>query len=48
MKASLILESFMKKHNLNDMVEPDGHIYLEIMKGMHGLPQVGRLANDLL
>ena len=29
------------------MVE-NRHIHIEISKGMYGLPQVGRLANDLL
>ena len=48
MKASLIPESFMKKHDPHDMVKSDGHVHLEIVKGMCGSPQAGRLANDLL
>ena len=30
-----------------DMVE-NGHVYIKISKGMYGLPQAGRLTNDLL
>jgi hypothetical protein len=26
----------------------DGHVYIEVQKGMYGLPQAGILANQLL
>ena len=31
-----------------DKLAVDGWVYVEIVKGMYGLPQAGRLANDLL
>ena len=39
-KASLIPEEIMKKYHLSDNIHND-HIYLEIRKGMYGLPQAG-------
>lgn len=33
---------------LKDKVSNDGHIYMEIWKGMYGLPQAGILAQQLL
>ena len=45
--AKYIPINIMDKYNLWDMVE-DGHVYISIHKGMYGLPQAGRLANDLL
>jgi hypothetical protein len=37
----------MKRYNLDSLVH-NGYIYVEIRKGMYGLPQAGRLANDKL
>ena len=37
----------IEKHNLHTMVHND-KIYIEIRKGMYGLPQAGILANKLL
>jgi hypothetical protein len=34
--------------NLRDKVSNYGHIYVEIQKGMYGLPQAGILAQELL
>ena len=34
--------------NLIDLVDKDGLTYMEIIRGMYGLPQAGILANDLL
>jgi hypothetical protein len=34
-------------YNLKDLVH-NGFVYVEIRKGMYGLPQAGRIANDLL
>ena len=43
----LIPDEFIKLYALTNKVVR-GHIYLEIQKGMYGLPQAGKLANDLL
>ena len=47
LKVEFIPKSFMDKHNLWDMVG-NGHVHIEIYKGMYGPPQTGRLANNLL
>ena len=36
------------KYKLQDLATPDGNVYIEITKGMYGLPQAGLLANELL
>jgi hypothetical protein len=43
----LIPQAFMDHYNLQDKIH-NGHIYCEIRKGIYGLPQAGKLANDLL
>jgi hypothetical protein len=35
-------------YNLRDIVDPDKWVYIEIRKGMYGLPQAGILVNKLL
>ena len=35
-------------YNLNQLVTPDGWVYIEIMKGIYGLKQVVRIAYELL
>ena len=40
-------KQFMNEYDLWSLVE-DGYIYIEISKGMYGLPQAGILANELL
>jgi hypothetical protein len=37
----------IKKYGLNELAQ-DGKVYIEIQKGMYGLPQAGILANELL
>lgn len=37
----------MNKSNLKK-IEHDGSVYIKIVKGMYGLPQAGKIANDLL
>ena len=37
----------MDAYSLHDKVH-NGHVYCEIRKGMYGLPQAGKIANDLL
>jgi hypothetical protein len=44
--ASLPQET-IKKYDLNELAQ-DGKVYIEIHKGMYGLPQAGILANELL
>ena len=40
-------KEFMQEYNLKEKVVND-HIYMKIIQGMYGLPQAGRLANNLL
>jgi hypothetical protein len=44
--ASLPQEK-IEKYDLNELAQ-DGKVYIEIQKGMYGLPQAGILANELL
>jgi hypothetical protein len=44
--ASLPQET-IDKYDLNELAQ-DGQVYIEIQKGMYGLPQAGILANELL
>jgi hypothetical protein len=44
--ASLPQET-IEKYDLNELAQ-DGKVYIEIQKGMNGLPQAGILANELL
>jgi hypothetical protein len=44
--ASLPQET-IEKYDLNELAQ-DGKIYIEIQKGMYGLPQAGIIANELL
>ena len=37
----------MQQYNLINL-EHKGFVYMEIQKGMYGLPQVGKIANDKL
>jgi hypothetical protein len=43
----LIPQEIILEYNLLSLVS-DGHVYIEVQKGMYGLPQVGILANQLL
>jgi hypothetical protein len=45
--VSVIPESIMLEYDLAKLVH-NGYVYVEIQKGMYGLPQAGRLANDRL
>ena len=46
-KAEYIPKEMMNKYNLWDLVD-NRYLYIEIKKGMYGLPQAGRLANNYL
>ena len=41
-------DEIIAEYNLQDKVHSDGAVYIEIRKGMYGLPQAGMLANKLL
>jgi hypothetical protein len=44
--ASLPQET-IEKYDLDELAQ-DGKVYIEIQKGMYGLPQVGILANEIV
>ena len=44
---SLIPADIQERYNLKHKVT-ENHVYVEVRKGMYGLPQDGKLANDLL
>ena len=45
--VAIIPPSIMTEYQLHNMTH-HGHVYAEITKGMYGLPQAGRLANERL
>jgi hypothetical protein len=47
MAARLIPDEFLDAYNLRPKIH-NGYIYMEIRKGMYGLPQAGIIANQLL
>ena len=47
-RAKYIPEETIRKHRLKQYVEDDGWLHFEIGKGMYGISEAGRLANDLL
>jgi hypothetical protein len=48
MNIALLPQEIIDKYNLLDIVDAKGWVYMEIRKGMYGLPQAGLLANQLL
>ena len=48
MKFSLFPDDIIKHYNLREKASPDGTVYVKIVKGMHGLPAAGLLAQGLL
>ena len=48
MRAKYILEETIRKHDLEQYIEDDVWLHFEIGKGMYGIPEACRLANDLL
>jgi hypothetical protein len=48
LQLDIILEEIIVAYNLHELVAPNGWVYIEIHKGMYGLPQAGILANQLL
>ena len=47
-KIDDIPKEIIVEYNLQEKVTTDGHVYVEIQKGMYGLPQAGILAQQLL
>ena len=47
-KIENIPDEIVVEYNLHEKVTGDGYIYIEIQKGMYGLPQAGILAQELL
>ncbi|KAL7481030.1 hypothetical protein ACHAW6_006706, partial [Cyclotella cf. meneghiniana] len=41
-------EDVIKQYNLTDLANKDGMVFVEIRRGMYGLPQAGLLAQELL
>jgi hypothetical protein len=48
LKLTDIPEEIIVEYKLRDLATADGHVYIEITKGMYGLPQAGLLANEQL
>merc|ERR1711966_284779 len=47
MPLKIMPPEIVEKYNLKEL-EVDGWVYIKIVKGMYGLPQAGKIANDLL
>ena len=48
LKLTDIPQEVIKEYKLKDMSSNDGSIFMEVSKGMYGLPQAGLLAQELL
>ena len=48
LKLSDIPDKIVTQYELKDKADSDGHVYIEVQKGMYGLPQAGILAQKLL
>ena len=44
MQLDMFPDDVIEEYNLRDKVEPNGYVYIEICKGIYGLPQAGLLA----
>ena len=47
-KLSDIPDEIIQEYKLHNIATPEGYIYIEVNKGMYGLPQAGILAQELL
>ena len=47
-RLSDIPEEVINEYKLREKATPDGWVYIEVVKGMYGLPQAGSLGHDLL
>ena len=41
MKLDMFPDDVIEEYKLRDKVEPNGYVYIEVRKGMYGLPQAG-------
>ncbi len=48
LKLTDIPDEVIEHYNLRELATPDGHVYCEVTKGMYGLPQAGKIAQELL
>ena len=48
LKLSDLSEDFVERYNLKPKADKNGQIYVEIRRGIYGLPQAGLLAQQLL
>ncbi len=48
LKLTSIPQEVIDEYNIRANSTNDGHVYVEIRKGMYGLPQAGLLAQELL
>jgi hypothetical protein len=44
LKMTDIPEEIIEQYKLREIATPDGYVYMEITKGMYGLPQAGIIA----
>ena len=47
LKLDNLPEYVIELHNLRDNTTEDGYVYVEVCKGMYGLPQAGLLTHQL-
>ena len=47
-KLADIPDEIVQQYNLRDKADSDGNVFIEVRKGMYGLPQAGILAQKLL
>ena len=48
LNMSNLPEEIIQKYRLRDIATSDGSVYVEVQKGMYGLPHAGLLANNYL
>jgi len=48
LRLSDLPDEIIEEYKLNEKATPDGMVFLEVRKGMYGLPQAGLLAQELL
>ena len=48
LKMNNMPENIIEQYKLQDKVTKDGYVYVQIKKGMYGLPQAGIIAQELL
>ena len=48
LKLADLPDDVIKHYNLESKLTSDGYVYLEVQKGMYGLPQAGILEHKLL